>query len=67
MIVRVSQLIAVVTDTLQNTGKDLLFAAKVIAIVVNALNQKGISLEIDTRGIEEQIAAQKILETLQQG
>jgi len=59
--VKFSQFIQIVKDTLGNTGKDLLYWAKVISLVVNALNDKGISLEMDTRSMKDQVKAGEIL------
>jgi hypothetical protein len=64
--VKFTQFISIIKDTLGNTGKDLMFWAKVISIVMNALSEKGISLEMDTRSMKEQVKAAEILSKLEE-
>ena len=56
--------VRIVTETMSNTSKDLVTAVKVITIVINALNKKGITFEDESRGIEAQMIAFEIISKL---
>lgn len=56
--------VRIVTETMSNTSKDLVTAVKVITIVINALNKKGITFEDESRGIEAQMIASEIISKL---
>lgn len=56
--------ISIVTETMSSTSKDLATVVKVITIVINALNKKGITFEDESRGIEAQMIASEIISKL---